>query len=145
MCVWGGGGVEVVGEVEAVEAVELGRPCRKVSSVQPVREQLAGLDGHRRELGRVRGRLQFAAVDDVADGVNVRHIGLLVDGADLAVSVDRHAGGLEAHAGRASVTPDRQQNRVELIGSDGAVFEGPGHLLLAALELLDGGRNRAWR
>mmetsp|Transcript_17232 Transcript_17232/g.42877 ORF Transcript_17232/g.42877 Transcript_17232/m.42877 type:complete len:582 (+) Transcript_17232:211-1956(+) len=105
-------------------------------AVQPRGEQLARLDGDGGELGGVGRRLELSAVDDVADRVDVRHVGLLVLRGDLVVGVDLHARRLEAHARGARVAPHGEHDRVELVRGGGAVLERPGHLLASRVELL---------
>mmetsp|Transcript_38834 Transcript_38834/g.125535 ORF Transcript_38834/g.125535 Transcript_38834/m.125535 type:complete len:549 (-) Transcript_38834:176-1822(-) len=116
---------------------------RALPGVQPVGEQLARLDRDRSELGSRRRRVERLAVDDVADGVDVRHVGLLVDRRHLAVGRELDARLVDPDRARAHVPPDRKEDRVVLARADRAVGELPAHLLCTRGRRLDRRRHSA--
>mmetsp|Transcript_17720 Transcript_17720/g.55042 ORF Transcript_17720/g.55042 Transcript_17720/m.55042 type:complete len:412 (+) Transcript_17720:162-1397(+) len=105
--------------------------------VQPLGQQHARLDGHRREL--------LPRLEHVANGVNVRYVGLLAGRVDLAVLLHRlHAARLQAQLLGERLAPDRKHHRVVVrVGVEAHVQIVKRGFHLALLGLLKLGGHRA--
>mmetsp|Transcript_22776 Transcript_22776/g.51539 ORF Transcript_22776/g.51539 Transcript_22776/m.51539 type:complete len:475 (-) Transcript_22776:166-1590(-) len=117
-----------------IRVVHLQRPFSKHAQ----REQFACLDGDGRQLGQGRWRAQAVSIDDVANGVDVRHVCLLVGDGDFAIGDHLDASCLEAHTGGTDVTANCQQDGIELLRTNSAIGVLPSDLLAPLSSELDG-------